>query len=67
LADAVTIDEAIAEPMVQVLFDPQTSGGLLMAVPKEKAVELERRMTTDDLGCWRIGEVVSGSGVKVRP
>jgi selenide, water dikinase len=67
LADAVTVDEAVAEPMVQVLFDPQTSGGLLMAVPKEKAAELEKRMATDDLGCWRIGEVIEGSGVKVKP
>ena len=67
LADAVTIDGAVAEPMVQVLFDPQTSGGLLMAVPKEKAAELEKRMAADDLGCWRIGEVIEGSGVKVKP
>jgi selenide,water dikinase len=67
LADAVGIDEAVAEAMVQVLFDPQTSGGLLMAVPDEKAAEMEKRMAADDLDCWRIGEVIKGSGVKVKP
>jgi selenide,water dikinase len=67
VGDAAVIDESIDEPMIQVLFDPQTSGGLLMAVPEEKAVELEKRMTADGCDCWRIGEVIEGSGVKVRP
>jgi selenide,water dikinase len=64
---AAVIDKSIGEPMIQVLFDPQTSGGLLMAVPEEKAAELEKRMTADGWDCWRIGEVIEGSGVKVKP
>jgi len=67
LKDVVSIDESIAEEMIQILFDPQTSGGLLMAVPSERAAEMEKRMAADKLDCWRIGEVVEGSGVEVRP
>jgi len=67
LKDVVSIDESIAEEMIQILFDPQTSGGLLMAVPEEKAADLEKRMAAGALDCWRIGEVIEGSGLKVRP
>ena len=67
VGSAAVIDKSIDEPMIQVLFDPQTSGGLLMAVPEEKAAELEKRMAADGCDCWRIGEVIEGSGVKVKP
>jgi selenide,water dikinase len=67
LQDSVTIDKEIDEAMTQVLFDPQTSGGLLTAIPRDRGPELERRMTADGFDCWRIGEVVAGSGVKVLP
>ena len=67
LQDNVSIDKDIDEAMTQVLFDPQTSGGLLIAIPVDRGPELERRMTADGFDCWRIGEVVVGSGVKVLP
>ena len=67
LQDSVTIDKSIDEAMTQVLFDPQTSGGLLIALPLDRGSELERRMAADGLDCWRIGGVVDGSGVKVVP
>jgi len=67
VGSAAVIDKSIDEPMIQVLFDPQTSGGLLMAVPEEKTAELEKRMAADGWDCWRIGEVIEGSGVKVKP
>ena len=67
LEDSVVIDESIDEAMRQVLFDPQTSGGLLIALPRDRGPELEQRMAADGFSCWRIGEVIDGSGVKVVP
>jgi len=65
LKESVMIDSAIDEAMTQVLFDPQTSGGLLIALPHDRGPELVRRMAADGLDCWSIGEVVAGAGVKV--
>ncbi len=49
-----------------ILYDPQTSGGLLLAVP---AAQLSTFYTTcAELGqlAWEIGRVVEGHGVQVR-
>lgn len=48
-----------------VLWDPQTSGGLLMSVAPEKVPELESRFSEAAEPLWRIGEVTSGAGVEV--
>jgi selenide, water dikinase len=48
-----------------LLFDPQTSGGLLLVLPPEAADELERRYAEAGQPCWRIGEVLPGAGIEV--
>lgn len=40
LADAVRIDAAIDEPLRTLLYDAQTSGGILIAIPPERLDEL---------------------------
>ena len=50
------------------LFDPQTSGGLLIAVPGEHADTLVRALEEQGTPAAAIvGEVVEGSGVRVTP
>ena len=49
-----------------ILFDPQTSGGLLFAVDPKRAQDFQTAFEAVDLPLWRIGEVVSGSGIAVR-
>jgi selenide,water dikinase len=60
----VTID-GVSEEMQHVLWDAQTSGGLLMTMGSEGAKGLETRFRQSGLPVWAIGEVVEGEGVEV--
>jgi selenide,water dikinase len=53
------------EPTQMLLFDPQTSGGLLLGVPHEKLDSFLARAGELDQPAWAIGEVQSGSGIQV--
>jgi selenide,water dikinase len=66
LAGRVRIAHAIPESMEHVLFDPQTSGGLLFAIQPELARDVESGFTAAGEHVWRVGEVVEGEGVEVR-
>jgi selenide,water dikinase len=57
----VQVDGSLPESLRLALFDPQTSGGLLLAVPPEAAARL------GDGGPWVVGEVLAGEGVEVVP
>ncbi|MDW8227654.1 MAG: AIR synthase-related protein [Anaerolineales bacterium] len=48
-----------------LLFDPQTSGGLLLAVPKSAIAAFLARAQEINQPAWVIGEVVIGLGVEV--
>ncbi len=61
----VSFTETLDEESRMLLFDPQTSGGLLLAVPPEKAVEFESRAAAADQPVWQIGEGVEGAGIEV--
>jgi len=49
------------------LYDPQTSGGLLVAVPEEHAVGFVRALEKHGATGAVVGEVVEGRGVRVTP
>ena len=48
-----------------LLWDPQTSGGLLIAVPAERLDEFQH--ACGDQPAWVIGQVDSGAGIEVLP
>jgi selenide,water dikinase len=62
----VQFDEAFDEPARLTLFDPQTSGGLLLGVPDEQLEAFTKR--ADELGqpVWTIGKVKEGKGIRVK-
>lgn len=58
--DMVEMAQGIPRYLADILFDPQTSGGLLISVPKRKATELLDRMHQAGISeAAIIGEVVA--------
>ena len=65
VAEAVRVAPGVPADVLDVLYDPQTSGGLLIAVPPDRAKAAEARFKRENLGCWRVGRVEEGEGVVV--
>ncbi len=61
----VHFDPQISEEEMMLLFDPQTSGGLLLAVPPSKVEALFERAAALDQPLWQIGEVIQGEKITV--
>jgi selenide,water dikinase len=57
--------DGVGEADLLPLYDPQTSGGLLMAVPAAKAPALASELEVRGASGAIIGEVVDGSGIRV--
>jgi len=59
---SVKFSETIDEPTQMLLFDPQTSGGLLFGVASEKLDEFKKRAQEMNQRVWVIGDVRAGTG-----
>ena len=57
---------ALTDGESMLLFDPQTSGGLLVAVPRGREADFTGSLEGAGGRGWRIGEVVEGDGLEVR-
>jgi len=61
----VRIEPGVSPAIDALGFDPQTAGGLLVSLPREKAPALEAEFQSKHLFLRRIGSVEEGSGVVV--
>lgn len=62
----VEFTQPLADDLVEIFFDPQTSGGLLIAVPPAQFDAFTRALTERSVRYWVIGRVVVGRGIIVR-
>lgn len=65
LQGKVFLPENLSDEWDALLFDPQTSGGLLMAVPPSKMDALRNEFQARGVNFWVIGQVVEGFGIHV--
>ncbi len=61
----VHFDPQIPEASQMLLFDAQTSGGLLLAVPKEKLNSMQEQAASLNQPLWVVGEVTPGDSIEV--
>jgi selenide,water dikinase len=64
VGDAIGLD-GLPDELAALGFDPQTAGGLLVAIAADRAVTLEAELAARDVVAQRIGSVETGAGVVV--
>jgi selenide,water dikinase len=57
---------AVAPELVELAFDPQTAGGLLVSLPRDRGPALEAEFARAGLFLARVGAVEAGVGVALR-
>jgi selenide,water dikinase len=63
----VTFASTLSEDRQMILWDPQTSGGLLLAVPADVLADFQSACADREQAHWVVGRVTSGSGIEVLP
>ncbi|MEL6713420.1 MAG: selenide, water dikinase SelD [Planctomycetota bacterium] len=62
LKDAVVTPDGADQALVDITYDAETSGGLLITLPASAGAKLEDELARRDVPVHRIGEVVARSG-----
>lgn len=57
--------ESIGEDDRMIVFGPETSGGLLIALEPDRARQYVQQARADGLDAWLVGDVLGGSGIDV--
>ena len=61
----VSFEPKLDSQSQMLLFDPQTSGGLLLSVPERKLEAFLRRASELEQPVWPIGQAATGTGILV--
>jgi selenide,water dikinase len=63
----VSLAASLSEAQQMILWDPQTSGGLLLALPAERLADFQTACQERHQPAWIIGQVAPGQGIEVLP
>jgi selenide,water dikinase len=61
----ISVDPGIPEELLMLMYTPETSGGLLIAVPASRLEAVKSCLSTERQPFWTIGEVEEGAGIAV--
>jgi selenide,water dikinase len=59
---SLTVGDTVAPELVSLAFDPQTSGGLLAAVPVDRVAAVSAGLLAAGVSVWQIGRVERSPG-----
>jgi selenide, water dikinase len=65
-AGGLLIDSEVPQVLQDLMFDPETSGGLLVTASDMRAEALKTAFQATGEPIWEIGRVGAGSGLKIR-
>ena len=57
VAPALSVDAGVPEELVTLAHDPQTSGGLLAAIPPDRVPMVRRDLEAAGVTAWIVGRV----------
>lgn len=63
--EAVNFESSISENIQLLLYTPETSGGLLLAVPQDELPSIEKRFNDSHEPYWLVGNVVPDPGLRI--
>jgi selenide, water dikinase len=65
LGPRLSISDRLSAGLAGLLFESETSGGLLFAVTPERSANVLEEFQARGETCWEVGEVVPDSGLRV--
>jgi len=66
VAESLELGSGVAPELVTLVHDPQTSGGLLAAIPPKRLAQVESELEAATVTHWRVGRVEEGIGLDLR-
>ena len=62
---SLSVDDHVPAELVTLAHDPQTSGGLLAAIPEGRLASVESALADAGIENWVVGRVEAGAGVRL--